>query len=96
MITLDEMIKNEMELALEHAPTEEELQSLSAWLATCDIKYLINLDLEISKWCKAKTVQCAWCGHRYLPTEMVGKHESGEYFCDYQCKTDYETDHGGY
>lgn len=92
MITLEELIKKELKLSLEHEPTEEELKALYAFLETRDIDYLITLDNAISKWVKDNTVACSWCGHRWLPIEMING--INEHFCCDQCKADWKTEHG--
>lgn len=92
MITLNELIKKELKLSLEHEPTDAELKALYAFLETQNIDYLVSLDNAISKWANDITVRCAWCGERWLPVEMIDG--ITEHFCCDQCKADWKTEHG--
>lgn len=94
MITITTLIINEMNTCLGHKPTNEEMNSLSAFLATREIKWLVDLDKAIQDWKNACTKECAWCGYRYLPEEMESHKDSGEYFCCGQCEKDYKQEHG--
>ena len=92
MIALETLITNELKSILEHEPTPEELHSLSEFLATQQITYLTEMDNKIHDWANCTTKQCAWCGERWLPTEMI--HTAGnESFCCEQCKADYKQEH---
>lgn len=92
MITLEQLITNELKMALEHEPTQEELHALSEHLATQHIKYLVELDLAINNWMLVATKKCTWCGEYWLPSEMI--HTNTESFCCDQCKHDWEEEHG--
>jgi hypothetical protein len=93
MKTLEELIKAELKDTLGHEPTALETQSLSEYLAACEIKWLVDIELAILNWKKEKTVECAWCGDRYLPEEMI-QTAGRECFCSDQCKADYKDEHG--
>ncbi|MBO5705111.1 MAG: hypothetical protein J6R99_03790 [Alphaproteobacteria bacterium] len=95
MITLEQLIINELKYHAEHEPTQEEIHALSEHLGqVCTPKMqLVELDLAISGWCKLSLQECAWCGEKYLPSEMIHVH-SGEHFCSCECKNDYKDEHG--
>ena len=93
MITLEELIKNEMTSVLGHEPTKPEMDSMSAFIAGRKITYLTELELAIADWKNACTRECTWCGDRFLESEMI--HTAGsEWFCGDQCKKDYKDEHG--
>ena len=92
MITLEQLIANELKLALEHEPTAEELNAVSEFLAPRKFKYMIEVDNAIHDWAKINTVECQWCGEKHLPSEMIDT-EVG-FFCDCTCIDDWETEHG--
>lgn len=94
MPTIEELIKTEIKDRVGHEPTALEIQSCSEYLAACEIKWLVDIELEILHWKNEKTVQCAWCEDRYLPEEMESHKSSGEYFCCDQCEHDYRQEHG--
>ena len=93
MITITTLIINEMKDALGHEPSKTEMDSLSAFLATRNIKYMIDLETAINDWEHVCTHECAWCGEKFLTEEMIHM-DTGEYFCCDQCKKDYKTEHG--
>ena len=94
MITLEQLIINELRYHAEHEPTQEEIHALSEHLGqVCTPKMqLVELDLAISKWCGISLNECQWCGEKYLPSEMLDTDVGS--FCDDQCKKDYEEEHG--
>ena len=92
MLTLEQFIENEMESWLRHTPTQAEKNSLSAFLATKQMRWLTDLELAICDWKKACTKECAWCGERYLESEMI--ETKGNFFCCEQCKKDFEEEQG--
>ena len=94
MPTLEELIKKEIADNVGHEPTQLELQSCSEYLAASTIKWLVDIELAILDWKNEKTVECAWCGARYLPEEMEFTHESGERVCSPIGERDYRTEHG--
>ena len=91
-MTITTLIINELTLKLEHAPTQAELNSLSEYLATRNIRYLVELELAINDWKQAFTAECAWCRQRYLHTEL-NITPDGTRFCSDQCAKDYEEEH---
>lgn len=93
MITLEQLIINELKDALGHEPTKEEMDSVSEFLALQNINYLVDLEWFIREWSKLKTLQCLWCEERYLESELEFTN-SGLCFCCDQCKKDYKTEHG--
>ena len=93
MITLEEFIENEMQSVLYHKPTQAEKNSLSEFLATKQMRWLVDLELAINDWKDACTHECAWCGDRYLESEMI-QTAGNEWFCCEQCQKDYEQEHG--
>lgn len=93
MVTITTLIINEMKHILGHEPTLPEMNSLSEFLATRKIYWLVDLELAIVDWEKAFTKECAWCGNKFLQKTMI--HTSGnESFCCDQCKQDYKKEHG--
>lgn len=93
MITITTLIINEMKSVLGHEPSKSEMDSLSAFLAGRNIRWLVDLELAIMDWKNACTRECAWCGDRFLESEMI--HTAGnEWFCGDQCKKDYKEEHG--
>jgi hypothetical protein len=66
---------------------------LSEYLAATQIKWLVDIELAIMNWKNEKTVECAWCGDRYLESEMI-QVQSDEWFCCDRCKNDYKDEHG--
>jgi hypothetical protein len=93
MVTLEEMIKTEIKDRVGHEPTALEIQSCSEYLAACEIKWLVDVELAVLHWKNEKTVKCAWCEERYLPEEMIST-AGNECFCCDQCKHDYKQEHG--
>ena len=91
--TVTTMIINEMRDNLGHEPTQEEMNSLSEYLAQKPIKYFVDLELAIVDWKNTFTIKCDWCDDRYLPSEMIDM-PGGEHFCDTKCMDDYEQEHG--
>lgn len=93
MMTITTLIINEIRSTLGHDPSKQEMDSLSAWLAGRNIRFLVDLELAIMDWKNACTKECAWCGDRFLESEMI--HTNGnEHFCCDQCLKDYEEEHG--
>ena len=94
MITLEQLIINELRYHAEHEPTPEEIHALSEHLGqVCTPKMqMVELELAISNWCKIALKECQWCGEKWLPSEMI-ETDVG-LFCDCTCKNDYETEHG--
>lgn len=92
MITLQQLIENEMESVLYHTPTQAEKNSLSEFLAAKQLKWLADVELAISDWRNACTKECAWCGDRYLESEMI-QTAGNEWFCCEQCQKDYKEEH---
>lgn len=93
MITLEELIKNEVKHILGHEPSTTELASVSEHLAGKKIYWIVDLELAIVEWEKTHTRECAWCGDRFLESEMQ-RPGPCEYFCSDQCKKDYKEEHG--
>lgn len=93
MPTLVTLIINEMKSNLGHEPTKQELDSLSAYIADKNIRFLVDLELAIMDWKSFSTKECQWCGDRYLESEMICT-DSGQFFCCDQCLKDYQEEHG--
>lgn len=93
MITLEQLIINELKDVLNHEPSKAELDSASEFLAQQNINYLVDLEWFIHQWSKRKTHECAWCGKRFLESEMMST-AGNEWFCCDQCKHDYKQEHG--
>ena len=93
MMTITTLIINEMKSTLGHEPSKPEMDSLSAWLAGRNIRFLVDLELAIMDWKNACTKECEWCGDRFLESEMI-QTAANQYFCCDQCKKDYKEEHG--
>lgn len=92
MPTIEELIINEANSYLGHAPTKEEQDSLSAFIAGRKIRWLVDLEVAIMEWYEACTKECSWCADRYLESEMAHR-EGNLYFCCDRCEADYKDDH---
>lgn len=101
MITLETLIKNEIKYHAEHEPTEQEITKFTEMVMPIvpEDAQPLDLDIIISTWCEHMLTECKWCGHKYMPTEMVyrqvGALKRPEFFCCEQCARDYHQDHGG-
>lgn len=92
-MTITTLIINELKDILGHTPSQKELNSLSEYLATRNIRYLVELEIEIEiNWKNLYTKECAWCGDRFLEEEMIQTAVNQHFCCD-QCKKDYEEEH---
>lgn len=92
MPTLEELIINEAHSLIGHMPTVEELNSLSAFIAGRKIRFLIDIELAAMDWKRDCTKECAWCGDRFLESEMA-HHEGDIHFCCDRCEEDYKEEH---
>lgn len=93
MITITTLIINEVRSRLGHNPTQEELNSLSEYLANKKINFLVDLECAIMDWDHEWTTECAWCDNKFLTNTMIHTDHNGSFCCE-QCKKDYEEEHG--
>lgn len=94
MPTLEELIVNDLIDMLGHEPTNDELHSLSEYLSARHIEHMVTMETYVRDWKDIFTRECAWCGKRYHVNEMIGHDVRGNWYCNEQCRKDYETEHG--
>ena len=87
---MDKILQNEIKRFIGRFPSEEELNSLKAYIDkwaddTTDIKEVSG---RISDWLDDKMVECENCGKWHLRTEAEIR--NGLYFCDNDCADEYE------